>query len=104
MHVRVLEQSVINMEPPTPPPAARQDPEREKRLQLSAAYRSMTDMFAWKHLKEMVLERIHQQAVADEDALDMMDLNLGVIGECRGRRNAIKKILREVENILQPQI
>jgi hypothetical protein len=76
--------------------------ERRAKQELAHAYSNMTAMFAWQHFKTNILDRILEQAVTDEDAIDIKDLSSASIGECRGRRNAVKKILREVENILQP--
>lgn len=86
------------------PPQPAHYPERDRKMQRAAAYRSLVDSWAWKDLKLSILERIREQSIKDEDNVSVARLaeEIGVIAECRGRRQVIDKIFREIELILNP--
>lgn len=91
---------MLNTDPMAPPAAA----DHQAKMTRAAIYRAMVESAAWRDLKETVLERIRVQAIKDEDnvPIDQLQLSMAKIAECRGKRIAIDKILRDVENILQP--
>lgn len=74
----------------------------QERKDLAQAYQLMMQSAAWKHFDAVVLGPIADKATKDEDAIDIMNLDrsVGLLGECRGRRNAIRKIKSELAYIV----
>lgn len=71
---------------------------------LADAYRLMMESAAWKHFDANILGIVEQQALRDEDSTALGDLTVASISECRGRRNAIRKIKSDVAYIVNEQI
>lgn len=69
---------------------------------LAQSYQLMMQSAAWKHF-ETSLDVIADKATKDEDSIDILNLDrsVGLLGECRGRRNAIKKIKGDLAYILE---
>lgn len=82
----------LKMEPVAPPIAA-------AKQELAIAYREMMQTPGWKHF-EKSLDHQFEQAVRDEDNLSLDNFVPTMLGECRGRRNAIRKIKRDIDFIL----
>lgn len=74
----------------------------QARKDLAQSYQLMMQSAAWKHF-ESSLDVIADKATKDEDAVDILNLDrsVGMLGECRGRRNAIRKIKSELSYILE---
>lgn len=73
----------------------------QERKDLAEAYHLMMEMAAWKHFEKNSLHAVVAQSIKDEDAMPIDELNLSRIGECRGRRNGIRKVLSDVVFILE---
>lgn len=75
----------------------------QERKDLAQAYQLMMQSAAWEHFRRTILDSISDKATKDEDAVDILNLDrsVGMLGECRGRRNAIRKIKSELGYILQ---
>lgn len=73
---------------------------KREREDLASAYRNMMQMSAWRHFSDHVLKKIETQAVLDEDGMDLKDFNEARFGEFRGRRDAIRRIFREIDFVL----
>jgi len=71
----------------------------QEKKDLAQSFRTMMDQAAWKHM-EFILANVEHNAIKDEDALPITSLNLAEIGECRGRRNAIRKVKSDLDYIL----
>lgn len=71
----------------------------QEKKDLALSFRTMMDQAAWKHF-EWILKRVEDQAVRDEDMMPISSMSLGDIGECRGRRNAIRKVRSDLDYIL----
>lgn len=82
------------------------DSDLRAKSERALAYRNMTRMWAWQDLVANVLQRIKDQAIRDEDSVATTALHeaIGLIAECRGRRQTVDKILREIENIMNPDL
>lgn len=72
----------------------------QERKDLAHSFRTMMDQAAWRHF-EAILDNVESGAIRDEDALPIAELNLAEIGECRGRRNAIRKVRSDLGYILE---
>lgn len=73
----------------------------QEKKDLAIAYRLMLDSAAWKHFETNTLNRIKELAIADEDAMPVTDINAGYYGVCRGKRQAIDKIKKDLIYILE---
>lgn len=73
----------------------------QEKKDLAQAYQLMLDTAAWKHFEKTILDSIKQRAVFDEDAMPITDLNPGFYGVCRGKRQAIDKIKKDIIYILE---
>lgn len=79
-----------------------EDPARKLQasIELANAYREMMAMFAWKHLKGVVMARIMADSNKAVDQLDIKDLTLAQVAEARGMRKALEQIETEINWIL----
>lgn len=73
-----------------------------ERKDLAQAYHLMMQSAAWKHFIGFIYQ-IEAKATKDEDAIDILNLDrsIGMLGECRGRRNTVRKIEIELSYILE---
>lgn len=76
------------------------DPSVQAKKDLAESYRTMMGLGAWKHFEKEILSRVEAQAMKDEDSMELKDLTPAAIGECRGRRNAVRKIKTDLDYIL----
>lgn len=83
------------MEPPLPTLAQSEEAKQEN----AEAFRAMMRSSAWKQF-EALMENVYAQALKDEDALPMESFTPAALGECRGRRNAIRKLRSDLGFII----
>lgn len=74
------------------------DEQNEAQAQQAEAYRTMMGLSAWKDF-ERCLEATEKIAIANEDEIPIMALGdaIGLIGECRGVRKAIRQIRAHID-------
>lgn len=73
---------------------------RKANVELANAYRDMMAMFAWKHLKGNIIERIKLDVNRDIDSMPINELTVAHVAEARGIRKAFEKIDDELNWIL----
>ena len=71
-------------------------PEKQMRIELANSYRSMVGMAAFKDLDEK-MNAIMDEAIKTIDNCSVEDVNMSVLCNSRGMRQAIDKIRRHIE-------